>query len=292
MLKRYKKDFLERLINHTMRHGKKGAAIGLLAKSFSLFRQGLVRQGGVSRYLSLRRVEERSHFLCTLLGPVASRHQSPFALNISRPDAAKTLETRSGDPLTLAFSAVVSSPLPVKGSGLQETGVTTDTRLYECTLNNLKIGSTPSHFVSCNKAPSATTEARTGLALMSVKNASQDNQVQRRARGRNTRSSIKAFVKDAISHIKPSLETRKKKIAGVARHVPAIVPLSRGEGVAIRWVLSAAKEKQRRGGRELAKCLSDELLDAYLKRGEARQKRDLLHKLAEGNRSYVRYRWW
>ena len=109
---------------------------------------------------------------------------------------------------------------------------------------------------------------------------------------RNGRPSIKGFVKDAISNLKPSLETRKKKIAGITRHVPSIVSPSRGEGLAIRWVLAAAKEKQRKGGKKLSKCLSDELLDAYLKRGEARQKRDSLHKLAESNRSYVRYRWW
>ena len=195
--------------------------------------------------------------------------------------------------VTLAFSVVVSSPLPVKSSDLEKIGVMTDTRLYNSTLNKLKISNISLQFLChVNKMPSATAETSASLALMSVQNVSKDNKVQTRGRSRNSRSSIKAFVKDAISHIKPSLETRKKKIAGITRHVPAIVPLSRGEGVAIRWVLAAAKEKQRKEGKELAKCLSDELLDAYLKRGEARQKRDFLHKLAESNRSYVRYRWW
>jgi ribosomal protein S7 len=164
--------------------------------------------------------------------------------------------------------------------------------LYSATLNKLNIGNSLSDFMSCNKMPSATTTRRASLGLMSVQNVSKGNQIQTRARSRNSRSSIKAFVKDAISHIKPSLETRKKKIAGITRHVPTIVSPSRGEGLAIRWVLAAAKEKQRKGGKELAKCLSNELLDAYLKRGEVRQRRDLLHKLAESNRSYVRYRWW
>lgn len=292
MLKKYKKDFLERFINHTMRHGKKGAAIGLLTKSFSLFRQNLIRQGGVSRYLNPRRVEERSHFLCTLLDPVALKHQSLFALGIRKPDVVETIEIGAGNPLTLSFSVVVSSPPPAKSSPLHKIGVMTDTRLYNSTFNKLKIGNTSSNFVLCNKMPSAATGKRTSLALMSVQNVSEDNQAQTRTRSASSGSSTKAFVKDAISHIKPSLETRKKKIAGITRHVPAIVPLSRGEGIAIRWVLAAAKEKQRKAGKELAKCLSDELLDAYLKRGEARQKRDFLHKLAESNRSYVRYRWW
>lgn len=292
MLKIYKKDFLERLINHTMQHGKKGAAIGLLTKSFFLFRQNLTRQGGISRYLNLRRVEKRSHFLCTLLDPATQSQRLPFALGMRKRDMAKTLEIEGGDPLNLTFSVVVSSPSLIGNSDFQKMDIVADTRLYNSTLNKLKIGNTSSNSMSCNKMPSATTGRRTSLALMSLQDVSKGNQIQTRARSGNSRSSIKTFVKDAISHIKPSLETRKKKIAGITRHVPTIVSPSRGEGVAIRWVLAAAKEKQRKGGKELAKCLSDELLDAYLKRGEARQRRDLLHKLAESNRSYVKYRWW
>jgi small subunit ribosomal protein S7 len=147
--------------------------------------------------------------------------------------------------------------------------------------------------------PPVAIERRTSSVLVCAQAVSKDKkdktQVvtnQRLVTSKSGTSSIKGFVKDAISNVKPSLETRKKKIAGITRHVPTIVSPSRGEGLAIRWVLAAAKEKQRKGGKELATCLSDELLDAYLKRGEARQKRDSLHKLAESNRSYVRYRWW
>jgi small subunit ribosomal protein S7 len=155
-----------------------------------------------------------------------------------------------------------------------------------------KIGNTSSNPMSCNKMPSATIERKTTSAMVYAQDVSRGNNDKTRARSRNSRCSVSGFLKDAISNIKPSLETRKKKIAGITRHVPSIVSPSRGEGLAIRWVLAAAKEKQRKGGKELSKCLSDELLDAYLKRGEARQKRDSLHKLAESNRSYVRYRWW
>ena len=306
MLKKYNKDLLERLINHTMRHGKKGAAIGLLTKSLFLLRQNLTRQEGVSRYLNLRRVEKRPHFLCTLLNPGTPNQQSPFALDMREPYVPKTFKIEKGDSLTLTFSVVSSSPLPVRSFDSQATGMVADTRLPNSTLNKFthrerlyqsvvgkdKIGNISSNLVSRNKMLSEPIERKTSLALMSVQNVSKDNQTQTRVRSRDSISSIKVFVKDAISHIKPSLETRKKKIAGITRHVPAIVSPSRGEGLAIRWVLAAAKEKQRKGGKELAKCLSDELLDAYLKRGEARQRRDLLHKLAESNRSYVRYRWW
>ena len=373
MSKKHNKDFLERLINHTMRHGKKGAAIGLLTKSFLLFRQNLTRQAAVSRGLEIRRTEERPKFLCTLLNSAAASHQSPSTLGVNTnqggpvmatisPHANKEIE--SGGPqtnhnqstyckqcdqignrlvTTLAFSVVVSSSFPSKASNLQETGLSTGgsspfnqssidqyckkpsqsyrigsnvvTNLWSGEkVDNRKIGNTASNFMSCNKMPSATTERRTSSALMCVQDVFKDKKektqvitnqsiyistgphiasnVTRLVTSRNGRPSIKGFVKDAISNVKPSLETRKKKIAGITRHVPSIVSPSRGEGLAIRWVLAAAKEKQRKGGKNFSKCLSDELLDAYLKRGEARQKRDSLHKLAESNRSYVRYRWW
>ena len=41
-----------------------------------------------------------------------------------------------------------------------------------------------------------------------------------------------------------------------------------------------------------SQCLADEIFDAFLKQGYARQKRDELHRLAEANRAYIRYRWW
>lgn len=344
MLKRHNKDFLERLINHTMRHGKKGAAIGLLTKSFLLFRQNLTRQAGVSRDVDLRRTEERPQFLCTLFHTAVPSQQSPSALGTNMdkgkplmatilPYASKEIE-RSGPPTNqrlvtnLTFSVVVSSSFPIRFPNSQETAAPTEatptfnppridqpcqrryqpyhiagnavTNLWsDQRIGNNEIGDTRSNLMPCSKMSSVAMERRASSVLACVQGVSKDKkdntQVvtnQRMVRSKSGTSSIKGFVKDAISNVKPSLETRKKKIAGITRHVPAIVSPSRGEGLAIRWVLAAAKEKQRKGGKELAKCLSDELLDAYLKRGEARQKRDSLHKLAESNRSYVRYRWW
>ena len=319
MLKRHNKDFLERLINHTMRHGKKGAAIGLLTKSFLLFRQNLTRQVGVSRDVYLRRTEERPQFLCTLLNTEVPSQQFPSAPGVNVNQRLVT---------NLTFSVVVSSLFPIRFSNSQETAPLTEatptltpsridqpcerryqpyhiagnavTNLWsDQRISNNEIGDTRSNRMSCSKMPPVAIERRTSSVLVCAQAVSKDKkdktQVvtnQRLVTSKSGTSSIKGFVKDAISNVKPSLETRKKKIAGITRHVPTIVSPSRGEGLAIRWVLAAAKEKQRKGGKELATCLSDELLDAYLKRGEARQKRDSLHKLAESNRSYVRYRWW
>ena len=316
MPKKHTKDFLERLINHTMRHGRKSAAIKLLAKSLSLFGQQVIRQGGISPRAHLRRVGERPHLSATLENSVVANEQFPFAfhVNINPPYTVKTLAytnkenkdiAREGRP-THTFSLINSSG----DCGSKEAGLVTSSFCQQnekamCGLVEMTSCNTTTlcsylssssltrvtSLTSCNQPPFA----RTKTSLMKVQQVLKvENKLldKTRTTGENQRRSIKEFVKNAISHIKPSLETRKKKIAGITRHVPSVVSPSRGEGLAIRWLLAAARERHRKGGKGIAKCLSDELLDAYFKRGEAKQKRDSLHKLAESNRSYIRYRWW
>lgn len=105
-------------------------------------------------------------------------------------------------------------------------------------------------------------------------------------------ASILDSLSRAIANVEPSLEVRKKKIAGITRQIPCVVSKSRGERLAIRWIINSARERVKKRGKGLPYCLAEELIDAYHKRGEPRQKRDSLHKAAESNRSFLRYRWW
>ena len=277
MQRKNNKDYLEKLINHTMRHGKKIAAIGLLAKSVSVFVQKLARQGIISDSVSLRRVSTRPRLSSTLFNhsthrwrcdKIDNNQQFPSAF-----DQLKPLDTDNSHPITIPrlvptlFFSITAPTIPFLEKTEDSIGKANDW-LLNSTQKPVEIGT--------SKKVSPKNEK------MSV----------RKKKARVGRGAVERFVKDAISHIKPSLETRKKKIAGVTRHIPSLVHPSRGEGLAIRWLITAAKEKQRRGGRGFAQCLSNELLDAYLKKGEPKQKRDSLHKLAENNRSYIRFRWW
>lgn len=100
------------------------------------------------------------------------------------------------------------------------------------------------------------------------------------------------FIIEAVENVRPSVEVRSKKIAGVSRDIPSLVPPKRGQGIAIRWILESARGKKKTATRTFIDNLADELVDAYLKRGTPRQKRDLLHKTASTNRAFLRYRWW
>ena len=100
------------------------------------------------------------------------------------------------------------------------------------------------------------------------------------------------FIVEAVENVRPSVEVRSKKIAGVSRDIPSLVPPKRGQGIAIRWILDSARGRRKTASRTFVDNLSDELVDAYLKRGTPRQKRDSLHKSASTNRAFLRYRWW
>jgi len=108
----------------------------------------------------------------------------------------------------------------------------------------------------------------------------------------NNNNSIIKIVSQAIENCMPSLEVRKVRVAGSTYLVPAMISKKKQESLAMRWIIEAARKKKRITKLPFSKCLADEIFDAFLKQGYARQKRDELHRLAETNRAYIRYRWW
>ena len=100
------------------------------------------------------------------------------------------------------------------------------------------------------------------------------------------------LIVKAIENIKPSVEVRKVRKGGITYQVPALIPKKRQETLAIRWIIDAAKNRKKNSKISFAECLALELTEASKKLGKPRQKRDELHKLAESNRAYIRFRWW
>lgn len=100
------------------------------------------------------------------------------------------------------------------------------------------------------------------------------------------------YFTQAIQNVMPSLEVRKVRVSGTTYLVPAILSKTRQETLAIKWIIDSAKKKQKSSKLPFESCLADEIYDAFKKQGQARQKRDEIHRLAEANRAYVRYRWW
>jgi small subunit ribosomal protein S7 len=284
MQRRNNKDYLEKLINYTMQHGKKVAAIGLVAKSVSMFVQKLAHQGTISNSVPLRRISNRPRLSSALL----NNQQLSSALN-----QLKSFGSHPTTTLQLVPHGSIKSNLSTINSPtllfLTMTSTTQSTKvssqLRYATDVSSSFEKTEDWSLNSTQKP---VEIEKGRGI----NAKSEKISVRKGKRKVATRSVERLVKDAISNLKPSLETRKKKIAGITRHIPSVVHPSRGEGLAIRWIIAAAKERQRREGKDFTECLSNQLLDAYLKKGEPRQKRDSLHKLAENNRSYIRFRWW
>lgn len=106
-----------------------------------------------------------------------------------------------------------------------------------------------------------------------------------------TESPIK-ILQQAVENIKPSVEIRKVRIAASTYQVPSTTPKKRQETLAIRWIIMSAQKTKENTKYPFAECLAQELVDAFLKQGQSRQRRDQLHGTAEMNRAFVRYKWW
>lgn len=103
----------------------------------------------------------------------------------------------------------------------------------------------------------------------------------------------KAFsiLSRSLQNVLPYLEVRKVRVSGKTRQVPSTVQKNRQQTVAMRWLIEAARKRQKRNHR-FSDALALEFLEAFEKQGGARQKRNELHKIAHGNRTFLRYRWW
>ncbi len=91
----------------------------------------------------------------------------------------------------------------------------------------------------------------------------------------------------ALKNVAPVMEVRPRRVGGATYQVPMEVSADRRTTLAIRWILSAARE---RSGHSFPDKLAGELIDAFNETGAAIRKRDETHKMAEANRAYSHYR--
>ena len=93
---------------------------------------------------------------------------------------------------------------------------------------------------------------------------------------------------DALNNVAPAIEVRSRRVGGATYQVPVEVRMERRQALAIRWIITAARN---RNEKTMVERLSGELLDAANNRGTAVKKREDTHKMAEANRAFSHYRW-
>ena len=95
------------------------------------------------------------------------------------------------------------------------------------------------------------------------------------------------IIEQAIRNATPLLEVKARRIGGSTYQVPLEVAPERGTALAIRWILIACRSKS---GKTMSNRLTSELLEASKNTGSAIRKRDEVHKMAEANRAFAKYR--
>lgn len=103
---------------------------------------------------------------------------------------------------------------------------------------------------------------------------------------RTQKNAIEVF-ETALKNVSPVMEVRPRRVGGATYQVPMEVSADRRTTLAIRWILSAARD---RSGKSFADKLASELIDAFNETGSAIRKRDETHKMAEANRAFSHYR--
>ncbi|SOB94868.1 30S ribosomal protein S7 [Rhodobacter maris] len=104
---------------------------------------------------------------------------------------------------------------------------------------------------------------------------------------RAKRAPVEVFH-EALDNVKPAVEVRSRRVGGATYQVPVEVRPTRREALAIRWLITAAKN---RNENTMEERLAGELLDAMNSRGSAVKKREDTHKMADANKAFSHYRW-
>lgn len=103
---------------------------------------------------------------------------------------------------------------------------------------------------------------------------------------RTQKNALDVF-ESALKNVAPVMEVRPRRVGGATYQVPMEVSSDRRTTLAIRWILSAARD---RSGKSFPDKLAGELIDAFNETGSAIRKRDETHKMAEANRAFSHYR--
>ena len=92
----------------------------------------------------------------------------------------------------------------------------------------------------------------------------------------------------AIRNATPMIEVRSRRVGGANYQVPTEVRPSRRLALAMRWIVTGARQ---RTGRGMAQKLSSELLEASRGQGAAVRRKEEVFRMAEANRAFAHYRW-
>ena len=95
-------------------------------------------------------------------------------------------------------------------------------------------------------------------------------------------------LEQAIKTVTPVLEVRSRRVGGANYQVPVEVPQRRARTLAVRWLVSYARERREK---HMEEKLANEILDALNQQGGAFKRKDDMYRMAQANKAFAHYRW-
>jgi small subunit ribosomal protein S7 len=95
-------------------------------------------------------------------------------------------------------------------------------------------------------------------------------------------------LEQAVKTVTPVLEVRSRRVGGANYQVPVEVPQRRGRTLALRWLVTYARERREKS---MEDKLAGEILDALEQQGNAFKRKDDMYRMAQANKAFAHYRW-
>ena len=94
--------------------------------------------------------------------------------------------------------------------------------------------------------------------------------------------------KSALDNVKPTVETKSRRIGGANYQVPIEVRSGRQMALSMRWLIGFARG---RSEKTMSERLAAEFIDASNNRGSSIKKKEDTHKMAAANKAFAHYKW-
>ena len=95
-------------------------------------------------------------------------------------------------------------------------------------------------------------------------------------------------LEQAVKTVTPVLEVKSRRVGGANYQVPVEVPQRRARTLAIRWLVTYARDRREKG---MPEKLANEILDALNEQGGAYKRKDDIYRMAQANKAFAHYRW-
>jgi small subunit ribosomal protein S7 len=95
-------------------------------------------------------------------------------------------------------------------------------------------------------------------------------------------------LEQAVKSVTPVLEVRSRRVGGANYQVPVEVPQRRARTLAVRWLVTYARERREK---HMDEKLAGEILDALNQQGGAFKRKDDMYRMAQANKAFAHYRW-